>query len=499
MPAKEIKELRQQGKLEDAMKLAKTELQAEPENIWAKRNISWVYYDYIKINSLPEKVEEFIYWIDEIKKLELPNEERMLFDQLCWQVGKMAFILQKSNPPAQAAGSRLFDVVKSIHFTKPSEGYSFLFKGLHKLLKETDLYIQFADWWDFSNFLEPDFDKEKMPDGKEIMSIVEQAYIVYAKHLLPKTTISGEVIFDRSKIEAFLPSLNKIVEDFPHYQYPGYFISKLLLALGDKNNMLASLLPFAKKKRNDFWVWDAMAEAFSKEPDKVLACYCRALSCRSPQEMLISLRQKMAKIFISMELYNEAKTEIELLVKARTDHAFNIPQEVLNWQKESWYQNSNGLGSNADFYNKYSQVADSLLFSDVKEEFVIVEFVNSERKILNFIASEGKYGFFKYERFFPKVKVGDILKVRFNGGSNEGIFHVYTAFKTENEAFKSKYLKIIDGVVKITEGKNFGFIEEVYIHPSLVRKYNLSNGSQFNGQAVKTFNKEKAKWTWKLI
>jgi hypothetical protein len=58
---------------------------------------------------------------------------------------------------------------------------------MHKGMKESHRYIEFADWWDFKNFRPEDFQKEKMPNGKEVMAIAEQAYIAYAKHLLPET------------------------------------------------------------------------------------------------------------------------------------------------------------------------------------------------------------------------------------------------------------------------------------------------------------------------
>ena len=38
MPAKEIKELRQSGKLEEAYVMAKAEIQSEPEDIWSTSN-----------------------------------------------------------------------------------------------------------------------------------------------------------------------------------------------------------------------------------------------------------------------------------------------------------------------------------------------------------------------------------------------------------------------------------------------------------------------------
>ena len=58
MPAKEIKELRESGKLEEALIMAQNELEADPENIWGKRNLVWVYYAFLKKEQ--GKQEKFI-------------------------------------------------------------------------------------------------------------------------------------------------------------------------------------------------------------------------------------------------------------------------------------------------------------------------------------------------------------------------------------------------------------------------------------------------------
>jgi hypothetical protein len=499
MPAKEIKELRQAGKLEDALNMAKAELEAQPENIWAKINLSWVYYDYLKQNNSPEHFDSFISWLNEIKNLQLPIEEKMLFEQISWQVGKMIFGLLKNENTELHKYILPFEAVQSFHFSKPSDGYSFLFKAFHKALKDTDIYIQFADWWDFKNFMPQDFQKDKLPNGKEVMSIAEQAYITYTKHLLPKQTQFGEMIFDKDKAITFLPVLSEIVENYPQFQYPAYFNAKLLLALGDKDNLLDKLLPFVKKKRNDFWAWEILAEAFNNDPDKVFACYCKALSCNSPEEMLVSLRQKMAGLLIAKKLYNVAKTEIDLLVNARIEHGFKIPNEVGNWQTQEWFKNASSQKSNFGFYKECIPIAESLLFSDVPEETVIVEFVNSDKKILNFIASESNFGFFKYDRFFKDVKIGETLKVRFQGGSNEGMHQLYTAIKTNDEAFKKQFIKKVSGIVKIPSGKAFGFLEDVFIHPTVVTRMKLSDAMHLEGLAIKAYNQEKKQWSWKLI
>jgi hypothetical protein len=459
--------------------------------------LSWVLY--AQLDELASNLDAFIEKINEVKELDLPASEEMFFENISIVISKAARVITHEATLDINKIHRLFDSIKELSLKRNSKWFSVLFNAMHKGMKESNRYIEFADWWDFKNFRPEDFQKEKMPNGKDVMAIAEQAYIAYAKHLLPKQTQHGEIIFNKDKAKAFLPVLSQIVEDYPQFQYPAYFNAKLLLALGDKDNMLESLLPFAKKKRNDFWVWEILAEAFSSDPEKVFACYCKALSCKSPDEMLVSLRQKMAKLLIARKLYNEARTEIDLLVHARTEHGFKIPAEVTNLQAMAWYKTAVQSKSNFGFYKAYLPIAEALLFSDVPEESVIVEFVNADKKILNFIASETKFGFLKYDRFFSDVKVGDTLKVRFQGGSNEGMHQLYTAIKVNDDTFRKKFMKELQGAVRIPTGKPFGFIDDVFIHPSLVTKYKLTDGMQFTGKAIKSYNQEKKQWGWKLL
>jgi hypothetical protein len=58
MPAKEIKELRQSGKLEEAYAMAKAELEADLTNIWGKRNLSCVLY--VQLDELTSNLDAFI-------------------------------------------------------------------------------------------------------------------------------------------------------------------------------------------------------------------------------------------------------------------------------------------------------------------------------------------------------------------------------------------------------------------------------------------------------
>jgi hypothetical protein len=499
MPAKEIKELRLAGRLDEALEMAREELQANPENIWAKRNLSWVLYDWVKKCNSVDEFDSFLQWLDEIKALGLGADEHVFYEQLCWPVGQMAFALSKLQIPDKAKAERLIESVKILPFYKPSKGYSFLFKAFHKCFKELDGYFDVMDWLDLNNLSPADYEKEVLPDGKELMPLAEQIYIAYAKKLLPVRLMSGEVSFDRAAVEAFMPKLSAIIETYPHYQYPGYFKAKLLLALGDRDNVLVALIPFARKKRNDFWVWQVFSEAFINDEDTVFACYCKALTCKSPDEMLINIRQLMADRLIARGYFNEAKTEIELLVKARKEKRYPIPGQVSIWQNADWYKTATASDGNLALYKLHAPAAEALLYSDIPEETVIVEFVNREKKMLNFIANDSRFGFFKYDRFLKEVKIGDVLKVRFQSGETDGLFKVFTVVKADDDGFRRNYIREVSGVVKLPSGKSFGFIDDVFIHPAVVSKLKLINGAQHSGLAIKAYNKDKKQWSWKLI
>jgi len=60
-------------------------------------------------------------------------------------------------------------------------------------------------------------------------------------------------------------------------------------------------------------------------------------------------------------------------------------------------------------------------------------------------------------------------------------------------------MKEIVGEVKIQEGKSFGFVNNTFIHPTIVSKRKLTNGMQIKAFALKSFNSEKKQWGWKVV
>jgi len=391
-------------------------------------------------------------------------------------------------------------LIRTFHFTKPSEAYSFIYKAFHKGYQNWSSYLTFADWWNFDNLRSEDYIKEDY-NGKKMMSIAEQAYIAYAKKLLEGTPIDPfgqQKVIDKDKIQLFLPKLDYLIEKHPDYQYPPYFKAKLLLALGNDGNVLSAFLPFAKQKRNDFWVWELMAEIFLENKEFQFACYCKALSLKTPEDFLIKLRQTFAEILIQKRMFNEAKTEIQKVVSTREKHQWKIPNQIMQWKEMEWYKSANSKRDNSGLYMSHLKQAEEILFQDIPEELIVVEFVNENKSMLNFVKDKQKHGFFNYSGKLIKPRIGDLLKVRFNGNAQDGFFKVLSAEKADANC-TSDALRDFEGIIKINENGKFGFIEDIFIEPNLVKGNNFSNNQEISGKAILSFNKKKNEWGWKAI
>jgi hypothetical protein len=149
MSAKEIKELRLAGKLPEALAMAEKKLSQELDNIWAKRNLSWVNYAYAKQHLEQGQFELYLEQLEKIKAFDFSIDEVFLFESLTWLNGKMCFYLLKYKEYDVSKVVKLWNAIKGFHYTKSSQSYSFLYKGFHKAFKDTIFFLDFAEWWGF--------------------------------------------------------------------------------------------------------------------------------------------------------------------------------------------------------------------------------------------------------------------------------------------------------------------------------------------------------------
>ena len=328
------------------------------------------------------------------------------------------------------------------------------------------------------------------------MSLAEQAFINYSKELLKKIPddkgINSKV--DTNKIEEFIPKLDKVISEHSDWEYPLYFKAKLSFALGKREEIREFILPFAKKKRNEFWVWNLLSDTYPDDDEHKMACLCKALLCEAQVKMTVNVHAKLGKILNAKGFKPEAEIEEALvnLIKGDVKAGEFDPIKLVEYQKRQ-----NGK-DNKGFYQKYLPIAEEVLFYDMTLELAIVEFVNKDKKILNFIINKSRSGFFKYDRFINKVEIGDKFLVRLEGSGINTLYKLFTLEKTD-QPVSNEILKEFNGKIRKNDNQPFGFIDDIFIEPHLIEKYKLINGSELSGIAIISFNKKKSNWGWKAI
>lgn len=492
MGAQEVTKLRKSGELKNAYLLAKRLLKQEPANIWNRRAMAWVQHDLLNNAIEREENDSVIKVLNNIQRLELPEDEEIFYEQVAWKVGKHLFHCKAiENPSMNSINfhvNKVFQKINAFPFPKPAESYSFLFKSLHRHYKGTAGYLSLIDWWGFDNFMSQDYQKDELENGNQVLSIVEKAYGSYAKCLLESDSV------EKQKIDNFLRDLGVIAKNHPEYQYTDYYQAKLLLKLGKREQAHKAILPFARTKSTESWVWEVLAETVS-ESEKEVACLCKAIVSGSGPEYIMKARKHLAKLLISRDQFQEAKTEINEMVQTRESNGWDIPDDIKTWQHSEWFGNTEALKNNEQLYNQYVSKAEKILFESLPTTKVVVEYVNEEKSILNFIDAERNTGFFNYSNHLDEVSIGDVLDVRFN--KKDGDYHtVHTVEKSSQKP--ENLVKSISGICNIIEDKGFGFIDDIFIPNQIIDQYNLSDQEEISGKAIPSFDKKKDKWGWQV-
>jgi tetratricopeptide (TPR) repeat protein len=500
MTLEEIRTMRKNGQLDEAVDQVEELIKTDPENIWVRRGAAWVYYDVAKAHATPATYGLFWNTLQKIIGLALPKEDTMLFDACAWQIGKMVMALQKEKAINYSNLDELYQVCQQLSITKPSDAYSFLIKAFLKAHRNWDAFLEFVDWWGFDQFCPQDFEEE-LYNGQKIMSLVEQVYIAYAKQLLNQiakgTQINQDELF-KEKMAIFMSGLDGLMAHHPEYKYTGYYKAKLLLAMGEGEDSLTAFLPFAKLKKQDFWVWELMAEIFNDKQDERFACLCKALSLKASDDYLINVRQLFAQLLIERKMFEEAKTEIKRIVDTRVKKGWSMPSSVTAWMQQPWFMAANERKDNRGLYEKYRATAEALLFMDMEEEVVAVSFVNPSKSMLNFIKDKHKQGFFNYAGFLKNPQVGEILVVRLLSVGSEGFFKLMT-LRSGSDIDRVDSVKSFNGKASFNATKTACFVNDVYIEPKLVQAKEISPGQFVEGYALLSFNKSKNDWGWKAF
>ncbi|XWW47045.1 hypothetical protein JYG30_06245 [Fibrella sp. USSR17] len=490
--AKDITELRKQGQLSEAYDLATELLAVEPDNVWTKRAMGWVRYERLKALAKSKASDDFIQEWTALSTLVATNSasETMLTNQAIWQAVSHMFAVSDTNQVNNVLDI-VFASIQQWSLERPSDLYSALLRAILKAGKTWASLGAFLTWWGLSNLRSEDYLPGLTNEGKKMMSLAEQAYIAYAKQVLDSR--------DQTVIRALIADLEILHEQHPEYQYPPYYQAKLLVATGSKEQAMTALLPFARRKQGEFWLWDLLAELYEDEPEKAVACLCRAVNSQFAQEkFLVNARVNLARKLHDIGKHDQALTELTKAIKARQTEGWNIAANLIAEKEELLSTGAAALPDNKALYRQYRVLTDELLYVDIPEQIGVVTSLNTDKKVANFMVSQTVSAHFKYESSMSKIKPGDFVAVRLEQRQgNDGAYWVPLSLKPTEQLPSPEIVKSFSGVLSRHENKAFGFVNDIFIPPTLAA--NVTIGSTLSGLAVWSYDKQKNRNSWKAI
>ncbi len=360
MSFKEVNALRKEGKLDEAYELAQADIQnADEGDIWSKRGMSWVLIAFLKQNASYNQRNNFLRYLRKFSDLEVSSDESMVYENLKYWIVKFSFSIVNQDFLDSTLLNDYTELYKKLKVSKPSELHS---KLLAALLKKPDWQglFSFIQWWDLDNLRTEDLQEEEY-NGRKLISLAERSYITYSKLAIASNKVNKEII---NQLENF-------VKEHPKFIYPQYYLGKLLLESGDREEAFKRFIPFARKKRNDFWVWDLLSE-IQEDLDVKISCLCKALTCKSPPKMLVKVHQKLALLLVNKNEYLAAKFEIDKAIRIRQNEGWRVPTELQVLTNQDWYKDTQTQNKNWNFYKKNLRKAEELLFIDIEPEKAVV-------------------------------------------------------------------------------------------------------------------------------
>ena len=478
-----------EGKVQEAYELAKADMSAMSSYPWVQREMGWALYYMIKNDVDVGNLGKLLEHLDELKSLNLLTIESdsMIFNNVQFKIAE--FIKNHvflNDTDLHSKLSIIFSKLKDYSF-QSSKGHSFMLQSYIKFEAWPEM-ADFIDWWNFDNLTPDDFIPYVNHNGKKMLALAERAYIAYSKALLK--------LHDPERIELFLPKLDALSNNHKEMIYLGYYYGKLLLSLGSNvNEALSVIIPFARRKMSEFWVWQLLSEVFIYDEEKKLACLLRAVNCHTQESFLGKVRIKLADLYIKQMHFDLARYQIDTVANCYVSHGWHLPNEIDNWMHQPWY--STTVSNGRDTID-YKSITDEILCDGAEESLAVVTYVDKTSNKSSMI-----YGckLRICQKLHFKVSVGNVLKLHYITES-DGRVKVLSAVRTQL-IINLNYAKIVEGAINKRDDRDFAFLNlksiNCFIAPTIVMKYHLKNGDNVKGLIVYDYNRKKNKWNWVCV
>lgn len=617
-----VNALRKEGNLDEALAMAREVIAADGNDIWNIRAYGWAIHDSLK-DALEHDKDKARELLAEFKNLDLPEDEDLLVKRrdyfanlddplfqllqtaktksknkeysesirlyrsavqkspqsrdacegLAWELWRL---LKDSNEESQTGDFdgilREYAMLKAV--SKPSDIHSRILATATWNASKVSDYIAFVKWWGLSNLQHADYQPQvSRKDGKTYDSTVER--------VIKALNQAGKKHTDISDFEWISRFIGESYEKYPHQEWFPYYYGKALAKTGDKEAAREILLPIARVKQSEFWVWDVLASTYEDAEIKI-ACLSASMLCRVKSDSFrVNVHVEFGDLLHSVGRNAEAKREYLTAKEIYKNEEWKTPQELIMLDEEEWFINTEATTDNKDLYKnnapvaheilvstlpwidavvsgrlepkegkkelvfigslsgqvldetpvnptKYPQIADLPLGSAVRiktDQFGdktiivalevregtlwdilpriggVISHINNDKQVVKVTTSKKNFCLLYFDKFpeIEQLPVGTFLGVQMRTDSKRNISHAVTAQVIDALPEGSDYYQDFDGFIDIGEGNAFGFVDDSYVAPAMIKDLHLEDGDHIIGKTICEWNDRKRKSTWTVL
>lgn len=499
MNAQTISALRKEGKVDEAYQLSKEMLSAGTTDSAVISAFSWVLWQKMKqLSQDSSALPDFIGYLTELAMLNLENTEFnfTLFDTLRTNIAKLATELCRDKEKSPAILSHELDSLFQIFCLMPmrhfNEYRSFFIKSFAD--KRWSSILDFATWIGWDNLDDTEYQSTRY-NGYLIPSAAESLTNAICLQLLNKESPA------HSHLPEYLPLLETLAEERGRdFQFIRYYVVQMMLAVGgySVDQMIHFYTPFIKAKGSNAWVWELLADIYASANDVplTLASLCKGALQRGDEKFKVSIHTKMASIFAHdrYKRYREASQEIHLILSVYRANGWNKPpREIVQMSQQPWYQEPQGSQGNRALYKQYADYLDEQ-FRGPKKVFVITDY-NPTKKIYVFTATDRERGHFISSQ---QLKVGGVYQGFYESPKKPGGFVRMEALEALEGTAYPQLVRRISGTLHL-HPKGFGFINNDFVSPALVRQEQLVDGQTYDALSVLSYERKKDAFKFAIV
>lgn len=465
MGSREIFALRKQGRLADALGMARAEFSGNEDDIWFLRSYAWALYDHVKT-----PVEDYV-------------SNRLSASAMSHQITPLMREFSRMGLPLQ--GDTAFSQMLRLAGRVSSDWHDFL---------------AFARWAGTDGFSPDDKAPFVNDQGRKIDSLQKRFTRAICREMVADST---DPSCNPDLIAWGREVLQRCLHADPNDQWLNYYQSKLDLIDGDVDHAIQSLVPVLRRQPRAAWTWALLGEILEGgHRDDALVCFIYATVLAREEQEVAKVRIHLAHLLALVERYGEAADQARSAHRYREEHGYKIPSELAQLLASDWYKAAVRDEQFMPLSNVTKEAKNLLQRLDKQTlEFSsgAIDHINQE-KALSYVATSCNDGLVLLHRKFPEaaqLPPGTIVEV--GRATNDG---PPLDWRHSEVSSLPGLCEMFSGTLVRHEGKTFAFLrsaaEDVFVPPNLAQEFEPGEECHRTCVALRRANK-KGKVGWRAV